>query len=299
MIRRGNTLFNLLPQKWFKKAYKMGELSPFEKAASYCLLLLFLLLFAFPTLWMITTSLKTAGDVHQIPQIWVPWPPQWGNYMKVFTDTPFDRFMWNTSWYSIISVIATVLTSSLVAFGFARLRARGKTFLFAIVLSTMMIPSQVVMIPQYLIFNKLDWIDSYLPMIIPALAGSSFFIFLLRQFYLGISRELDEAVKIDGGSYFTLYARIILPLSVPAMITAALLEFMHRWNDLMGPLIYLNTLNKYPLSLGLANFTAAYGDTPWHLLMAASLTAVLPPLILFFIGQKYFIRGIVISGSKG
>ncbi|EXX85412.1 sugar ABC transporter ATP-binding protein, partial [Paenibacillus darwinianus] len=160
-------------------------------------------------------------------------------------------------------------------------------------------PPQVTLIPQYLLFNKLDWIDTYLPLIIPSLAGSAFLIFLLRQFYMGISKELDEAVKIDGGGYSTMFFRIILPLSIPAMATAAILEFMYRWNDLIGPLIYLSTGSKYPLSLGLSNFTAAYGATPWNLLMAASIVAVTPPLLLFFFAQKYFIQGIVISGSKG
>ena len=155
------------------------------------------------------------------------------------------------------------------------------------------------MIPQYLLFNKIGWIDSYLPLIVPSLGGSAFLIFLLRQFYLGIPRELDEAVKIDGGGYLTMYFRVILPLSIPALATAGIMEFMYRWNDLMGPLIYLSSTLKYPLSLGLANFRAAYSATPWNLLMAASLVAVLPPLLLFFFAQKYFIQGIVISNTKG
>ncbi|MEK8128300.1 carbohydrate ABC transporter permease [Paenibacillus filicis] len=282
-----------------KRIYRVGELSPLEKAIAYVFLIGFLCLFAFPLVWMVSTSLKTLGDIHQIPQTWIPWQPQWGNFVQVFRDAPFDVFLWNTCWYTLVTVFTTVSISSLVAFAFARLRARGKTGLFAVVLSTMMIPHEVVMIPQYLIFNKLGLLDSYLPLIIPTIAGSAFLIFLLRQFYMGISRELDEAVKIDGGGYFILYFRIILPLSLPAMVTAGILEFMYRWKDLMGPLIYLNTRDKYPLSLGLANFTAAFGQTPWHLLMAASLIAVLPPLLLFFFMQKYFIRGIVISGSKG
>ncbi|WP_413378162.1 carbohydrate ABC transporter permease [Alkalihalobacillus sp. 1P02AB] len=288
----------LLPKKWFQKPLKTDELSPAEKVFSYCLLIICLIIFAFPFIWMLSTSLKSIGQVHSIPNVWIPWPLQWENFVQIFRDAPFLRYLWNTSWYTVVTVFATVFTSSLVAFAFARLRARGKTVLFAIVLSTMMIPPQVVMIPQYLIFNQLGWVDSYLPLVVPSFAGSAFLIFLLRQFYMGIPRELDEALKIDGGGYFTLYFKIILPLSVPAMATAAILEFMYRWNDLMGPLIYINSQSKYPLSLGLANFTAAFGQTPWHLLMAASLVAVIPPLLLFFFCQKYFIRGIVISASK-
>jgi len=284
---------------WTRKTYRVGDLSPLEKGIVYLILTGCLFIFAFPLVWMISTSLKTLGEIHQFPQTWIPSPPQWVNFKQVFQDAPFGNYLSNTVGYTLVTVFSTVFASSMVAFAFARLRARGKTALFAIVLSTMMIPYEVVMIPQYLIFSKLEWLDTYLPLIIPSFAGSAFLIFLLRQFYLGISRELDEAVKIDGGGYFILYFRMILPLSVPAMVTAAILEFMYRWKDLMGPLIYLSTQTKYPLSLGLANFTAAYGQTPWNLLMAASLMAVIPPLILFFLLQKYFIRGIVISGSKG
>ncbi len=150
-----------------------------------------------------------------------------------------------------------------------------------------------------ILFNQIHWNNSYLPLIVPAFTGSAFVIFLLRQFYFGISKEMDEAVEIDGGGPGVMYWRILLPLSVPALATAAVLETMSRWNDLFGPLIYLNDSSQYPLSLGLANFTAAYGQTPWNLLMAASIVAVIPLLLLFFFTQKVFIQGIVISGSKG
>lgn len=281
------------------KNYRHGELTFMAKVFIYLLILLGLFIFMFPLFWMITTSLKTQGAVFKLPPEWFPYPLQWENYKHVFQDHPFARYMSNTIGYSVITIIATVFTSALVAFAFARLRARGSNILFALVLSTMMLPQQVTMVPQYLIFNKLGWVDSYLPLIVPAFGGSPFLIFLLRQFYLGISRELDDAVKIDGGGYLTLFFKILLPLSIPAMATAAIMEFMFRWNDLMGPLIYLHTSKLYPLSLGLANFTASYAQTPWHTLMAASVLAILPPLILFFFAQKYFIRGIVITGTKG
>ncbi|KIL38953.1 sugar ABC transporter ATP-binding protein [Gordoniibacillus kamchatkensis] len=276
-----------------------GELSLGGKIVVYGLLLLGLLLFAFPLFWMIITSLKDLGDVHKLPMTWIPNPIRWSNYAKVFHDAPLERYIVNTVAYTAVTMVAVALSSSLVAFGFARLRARGSKYLFLLVLATMMIPPQVTMIPQYLLFNKFNWVDSYLPLVIPAFGGSAFIIFLLRQFYLGFSRELDEAVKIDGGGFFTIYARIILPLSIPSLATAAILEFMYRWNDLIGPLIYLSDGSKYPLSLGLSNFTAAYAATPWNLLMAASIVAVAPPLLLFFFAQKYFIQGIVITGSKG
>jgi multiple sugar transport system permease protein len=282
-----------------RKTLNFGELGILEKLNVYLLLLLGLVLFLFPLLWMLSTSLKTLGKVQKLPMTWIPDPFMWVNYVEVFQAVPFLRYIWNTVWYTGTSVFLAVFASSLAAFAFARLRARGRTMLFVFVLSTMMIPPQVTMIPQYLLFNQLNWVDSYLPLIVPSIGGSAFLIFLLRQFYLGISKELDEAVKIDGGGYTTLYFKIILPLSLPACATAAILEFMYRWNDLIGPLIYIQSGEKYLLALALANFTAAYGATPWNLLMAASVISVIIPLIIFFSAQKYFIQGIVISGSKG
>lgn len=281
------------------RVYKYGQLGLFGKIFVYTLMFTGLVLFIFPLFWMLSTSIKTLGEVHKLPMIWIPYPIHWENYVEIFKTAPIGRYMWNTVWYTAITVFGATLTSSLVAFGFARLRARGNTFLFVLVLATMMIPPQVTMIPQYLLFNKLGWTNSYLPLIIPAFVGSAFLIFLLRQFYMGISKDMDEAVKIDGGGYVTMYFRMMLPLSIPAMATAAILEFMYRWNDLLGPLIYLSESKYYPISLGLTLFTAAHGQTPWHLLMAASIVAILPPLVLFFAAQKYFIQGIVISGSKG
>jgi len=282
-----------------RKTYIHGQLRSSEKLLLYIVLSVGALLFAFPLFWMLSTSLKSPGDIHKVPMVWIPSNIQWSNYKQVFLDAPMANYLWNSIWYTAITVIGVVITSSMAAFAFARLKARGSLVLFGLVLSTMMIPSQVTLIPQYLLFNKLHWTGTYLPLVIPAFTASAFTIFLMRQFYLGISRELDEAVKIDGGSHFVMYFRILIPLSAPAFATAAILEMMSRWNDLFGPLIYLDDDTKYPISLGLVNFTAAYGATPWHLLMAASLIAVIPLLIIFFFAQKYFIQGIVISGSKG
>ncbi|MFS8579863.1 MAG: carbohydrate ABC transporter permease [Novibacillus thermophilus] len=281
------------------KVYARGEHGPVGKLGIYTLLVVFLLLFSFPVFWMVSTSLKSMTEIHQIPQSWIPSDFLWQNYVEVFKMAPFGTYLWNTIWYTGITVIGTALTSSLVAYAFARLRARGSQFLFGVVLSTMMLPQQVVMIPQYLLFNKLGWTDSYLPLVVPSFGASAFSIFLLRQFYLGIPRDMDEAVKIDGGGYFPIYCKIILPLSVPALATVGILEYMFRWNDLMGPLIYVHSTDKYPLALGLANLTAEQGATPWNVLMAASVMAVSIPLLLFFLAQKYFIKGIAITASKG
>lgn len=281
-----------------RKKYVHGEYSLGRKILVYALLIIGLAFFLLPIIWMLSTALKTLPETQAFPPKWIP-SFHWDNFIQIFIKEPFGQYMWNSVWYTVVTVVSTTFFSAFAAFGFARLRARGKTVLFGVVLSTMMLPPQVTMIPQYLLFNRIGWVDTYLPLIVPTIGGSAFTIFLLRQFYMGIPRELDEAVKIDGGGYFTLFFRILLPLSVPGMATAAIMEFMYRWNDLIGPLIYLSTPSKYPLSLGLANFTAAFAQTPWNLLMAASFVAVLPPLILFFFAQKYFIRGIVISGTKG
>lgn len=269
------------------------------KITVYTLLILLSAFFIFPFLWMITTSLKLLGDVYLMPPKLISWPIQWINYVNIFTQQPLLQYLWNTVVYVVFCMIGTSISSSMVAFAFARLRARGKNVLFAIVLGTLLLPSQVTMIPQYLLFKDFGWLNTYLPLIVPAFAGSAFNIFLLRQFFRGLPQELDEAVTIDGGGFFTIYFRIILPLSIPVLATVAILELMYRWNDLIGPLIYLNNTNLYPISLGLANFSAAYGGTPWNLLMAASFVSVIPLLIIFFVAQKWLIRGIVISGSKG
>ncbi|MCL6633766.1 MAG: carbohydrate ABC transporter permease [Alicyclobacillus herbarius] len=276
-----------------------GNLSLSGKVLVYMLLIIGSCFFLFPVAWMVSTALKDQGAVSLMPPQWIPHPFRWRNFVDIFTVEPVGRYLLNTVVYSVLCVIGSTFSCAVVAFGFARLRARGKNIIFALVLATMMVPPQVTMIPQYLEFVGLGWIDTYLPLIVPAFfAASAFNIFLLRQFYLGIPRDLDEAVKVDGGGYFTIFFRIILPLSIPSMATVGILEFMYRWNDLMGPLIYLNTTNKFPIALGLANFSSAFGSTPWNLLMAASVVSIVPLLILFFLAQKYFIKGIVINASK-
>ncbi len=196
-------------------------------------------------------------------------------------------------------MVGTLLSSSIVAYGFARLRARGRDVLFMILLSTMMIPPQVTMIPVFALFKLLNWTDTFKPLIIPNFFGGAFFIFLLRQFYMTIPIELDDAAKIDGCSYLGIFSRIILPLTKPALATVAIFSFMWSWNDFMDPLIYLNSRDKLTLTLALNRFTGMYGMTAWNLLMAASLVVALPCFVLFFFAQRYFIQGIVVTGLKG
>jgi multiple sugar transport system permease protein len=252
-----------------------------------------------PVVWMVSTSLKALGQTLAFPPIWIPDPFVWRNYADALTFLPFHLFAANTLIYTVSTMVGEALASSLVAFAFARLRARGRNVLFLLVLSTMMVPSQVTMIPQYVMFSKIEWTDSLKPLIVPAFFGSPYLIFLLRQFFTTIPRDMDDAARIDGCGWFGIYWRIIVPMSKPVLTTVMILSFMWHWNDFMGPLIYLDSKEKMTLSLGLSRFSAQYGATPWNLLMAASLVTVLPCVVLFFILQRYFIQGIVISGVKG
>jgi len=253
-----------------------------------------------PVAWMISTSLKTRFTAIQLPPQWIPENPQWQNYRDALTFMPFHLFFRNTFIYSIVVAFAEILSCSLVAFAFARLRAPGRNVLFLLVLGTMMLPYQVTMIPQYVMFTKwLGWRDSWKPLMVPPFFGSAYLIFLLRQFYLSIHQDLVDAARIDGCSHAGVWWRIFVPLSGPALAAVGILSFVYHWNDFLGPLIYLNSTEKLPVSVGLSRFTAAYGGTPWHWLMAASLTAVAPLILLFFVAQRYFIQGIVITGVKG
>jgi len=236
------------------------------------------------------------------------------NYREAWTfaSTPFAMFMKNTLVYAFIAVIGEVLSCSLVAFGFARLNAPDKGFLFLILLGTMMIPWAVTMIPSYVLFTryipdflsrllgtKIVLADTWWPLWVPNFFGSAYLIFLMRQFYMGIPKEYDDAARIDGCGRFQIWLLIILPMSRAALTAVAVLSFMYHWNDYMGPLIYLSSTEKLPLSVGLANFQVAYGGTPWHLLMAGSVIAVLPLVLIFFVLNRYFVQGIVVSGIKG
>ena len=254
-----------------------------------------------PLAWMISTSLKDASGVFAFPPQWIPRPPRWENYVTAMTVLPFGRFFYNTSVITFGAMAGQLLSCSLVAYAFARLRWSGRYWLFLVVLSTMMLPNQVTLIPTFLIFRYLGWLDTFLPMIVPAFfGGGPFLIFLMRQFFMTISTELDDAARIDGASSFGIYWRIILPLAKPVMIAAGIFSFQSHWNDFIRPLVYLQSREKFTLSLALHAFNSDYGrGTDWHLLMAASLVVMLPVILLFFVAQRYFIQGIVFSGVKG
>ncbi|MCL5996919.1 MAG: carbohydrate ABC transporter permease [Chloroflexi bacterium] len=254
--------------------------------------------FIFPTLWMISTSFKDVAQVYQIPMSWLPDPVMWDNYGNALDAMPFFNYVRNSLFIVIGSTFGTLLSCSLVAYGFARFRAPGKDVLFLIVLSTMMLPYAVTMIPQFVMFSTLGWVNTFNPLIVPAFFGSPFFIFLLRQFFLTIPRDLDEAAKMDGASALGIWFKIILPLAKPALVTVAVFSIIWTWNDYLGPLIYLSGKDSYTVAVGLAFFQGEH-STDWGMLMAASTMAVIPSLIIFLLAQKYFVQGIATSGLKG
>lgn len=253
----------------------------------------------FPVVWMASTSLKTQFEALRFPPSWIPAKFQWDNYREALTSNPFKLYFRNTLFYAGSVMILQTFSSSFIAYGFARLRAPGKNVLFILVLATLMLPYQTTIIPEYILFSKLHWVNTYRPLIVPAMFGTSYMIFLLRQFYRQLPREYEEAALIDGATYLGIWWRIVLPMSKPALGAVAILSFMDRYSDFLGPLLYLNSQAKYTVSLGLQQFQAPFGGTPYHLLMAASLVTALPPIIIFFVAQRYFIQGIVISGIKG
>lgn len=271
-----------------------------------------------PLAWMVAISLKLPENVFQLPPWNVDW--QWANYVKawypfgqpepqagfldnlkavLFERESFWWYLWNTLVVTSLATLGVMFSAAMVAFGFARLRFPMRDSLFIVVIATMMVPAQVTMIPTYILFSKLGWTNSWLPLIVPAwLGGGAYNIFLLRQFFMGIPHDLDEAAKIDGCSTFGIFWRIMLPLSLPAMVTVGVFAVVYNWNDFLNPLIYIQDSTKFTLALGLNQFRSLAGDKT-NLMMAAATVVLLPILVMFFIGQKYFIQGIATTGLKG
>jgi multiple sugar transport system permease protein/sn-glycerol 3-phosphate transport system permease protein len=253
-----------------------------------------------PFFWMISTSLKDQGNLYLYPPQWIPNPVVWANFQEVWDAVPFATFAKNTGIIVTLVMIGTLLSCSFSAYGFARLRAPGRDLIFLIVLGTMMLPGAVTLVPTYIAFNKLGWTNSFLPLIVPAFFGAPFYIFLLRQFYLSIPKDVEESGRIDGASAFRIWWDLMLPLTKPALATVAVFTFFATYNDFFGPLIYLNDQSKQTIAVGLSYFTGSRNVGPqMHLLMAASTAAVLPIIALFFIAQKTFIQGIALTGMKG
>lgn len=263
----------------------------------YIVLVLIAVIMVVPFLWMLSTSLKTQYDAVKIPPVWIPDPPQWENYVKLFTEQPMFQFMLNTIKIVFFVVLGQLFFSSLAAYSFARISFKGRNVMFFFYIATLMVPGQVTMIPTYLMFAKAGLTDNHLALILPAFF-SAFGVFLLRQFFMSLPRELEEAAEIDGCNPFMTYWRIMLPLVVPAMLTLGVFTLMNTWNDYMGPLIYLSSPEKYTMTLGIAYFKGVY-TTQWNLVMAGSIVSVVPILIAYLCAQKYFIEGIAFSGVKG
>ena len=270
------------------------------KVVLYVLLIVLSFTFLMPLLWMISTSLKDTAQTYHVPPIWIPWPLRFQNYPEAMVAQPFGLFFLNTFKYAFFSGIGAVLSAALVAYGFSRIRWKGRDILFFVCLCTMMIPFQVRMIPLYLIFRNLHWLNSYNPLIVPTFFGSAYFIFLLRQFFMSIPHELSEAARIDGAGELSIFWRIILPLARPAIAVVGLFQMIDAWNDFLGPLIYLNQPEQFPVSLGLQRFLGQFVEKlAWPYLMAASTVVILPVVIVFFFTQRTFIEGIAVSGIKG
>ena len=277
---------------------KSGKKKGIGLAISYIVLIAGGLVFALPFLWMVSISLRVPEEVAAPGLNLIPHKFLWANYPKSMTIMPFHLYLLNTLKVTILAVIGAALSSSVAAFAFARLRAPGRNLLFIIMLATIMLPAEVTMIPRFVIFRGLGWYDTLLPLIIPAFFGSAFYIFLMRQFFLTIPSDLEDAAKIDGCSTWRIYWQIFMPLSKPVLVTVAVFSFVMHWNDFMTPLIYLNSVDKRTLALGLATFQDVWGVDIVSL-MAASTVVLIPVLLIFILAQRYFVQGVVMSGLKG
>ncbi len=255
-------------------------------------------LFLMPFLWMLSTSLKAKTQIYAYPPILFPNPPQFVNYPTAVTYIDFFLYTRNTLIIALTATIGQLISCSLVAYSLARIPWRGRNFLFILTVATLMLPYQVTLIPLFIVFRQLHWVGDFRPLIFPAFFGSALYIFLLRQFFLTLPMELSEAARIDGANELRIYWEIILPLAKPALATVAIFEFIARWRDYLGPLIYLNNQNLYTLSLGIYQYRSEHG-AEWGLLMAASVLITLPIILLFFFLQKTFVQGIALTGIKG
>ncbi len=271
----------------------------------YFVLLVLAVSFLLPFYWMVSSAVKNDAQVYVVPPIWFPNPQFWENFWNAWNSETFNLWTYNTVVrYAVPATLGTVLSSSLVAYSFARLQWKGRDALFAIVLATLMVPDWVRLVPLFVVFKTLGWINTFNPLVVPAFFGNAFFIFLLRQFFLALPLELSDAARIDGANELSIFVRIILPLSKAALAVVALFTFMNAWNDYLGPLIYMNVEDKWVLTLGVGRLRSAVdevGNTklayPW--LMAVSTLITLPVFLAFFFAQRSFIEGISLTGLKG
>lgn len=269
-----------------------------SKALIRIILVVLSIVCIFPFFWLLRSSFMSSMEIFAVPMQWFPRRLRFENYSLAFTAFPFAAYFMNTLIVVVLNMVGCILSSSFIAFGFSRIHFKGKNVWFALLLSTMIIPVPSMLIPQFIGWKSVGAYNSYWPLVLPSFFGIAFFVFLLRQFYYTIPRSYDEAVFLDGGSYLTVYAKIFIPLSKPALTTVGVFTFVYNWNDFIGPLIYVSSSDKYPLALGLQAFIGQY-ISDWNLLMAASTVVIVPMIIIFFFAQQYFIEGITFSGLKG
>lgn len=268
-----------------------------RRVIAYVLTTALAVMFATPFLWMVSSSFKSLSDLAKYPPVWLPDPIVWKNYPDALSAAPFGQYFLNTMTVTFAAMLGQLISCSLVAYGFARLRFKGSNFWFVILLSTMMLPTQVTLIPQYILFREFGWLNSFLPLIVPAYFGTPFYVFLLRQFFLTIPKELDEAAIVDGATRLGIFLKIILPLSRPILTTIVAFSFIAHWNDFFGPLIYLTDPDKMTVAVGLLTFRNDT-ETLFHLLMAASVIALVPVVVVFFFAQRYFVSSITMTGMR-
>jgi len=269
------------------------------RAIAYLALILGGLIMILPFVWLISTSLKQEGSIYVFPPVWIPHPVRWDNYTTLFSLIPFGHAFVNSVVVATAVTVGQVLSASLAAYAFARMRFRGRSLLFILFLATMMVPSQVTLIPTFILFRAIGWVNTLLPLTVPAFFGSAFGIFLLRQFFLTLPHELFEAATIDGAAPPRQYWSIALPLAKPALATFGVFVFMGAWNDLLTPAVYLNDTDKMTLPLALAQLNNAFGADYTAHTMAGAALSVLPLLVAFLLAQKYFVQGITLTGLKG
>lgn len=264
----------------------------------HAVLIMMGLFFLLPFFWMLSTALKPDEQLYLSPPVWIPSPLVWSNFRKAAQFIPFFSYMGNSFGVAVIDVIGTIISCPLIAYGLSRLEWKGRDLLFFVTIAVMMIPTEVTMIPTFILYSKLNLVGTYFPLFLQSFFGRPFMIFLLRQFFMNLPRDLEDAARIDGAGELKIYAQIILPLVVPGILTVALFRFMNSWNDFIGPLLYINKEEMYTLPIGLQMFTTQY-KTEWQMLMAASLMTTLPVIFIYFLVQKRFIEGITFSGIKG
>jgi len=278
------------------KLYNINSL--LRKSVLYFVLLFFAMLYLVPFFFLLMGSFKTTSELFQVPFKWLPESFDFTNYVNMFNQIPFMNYLKNTMIIVVFSVIGALVSNSIIAYGFARLRWPGREKAFMVVLATMILPYQVTMIPLYLMFTKMNWVGTFLPLIVPQFFGNAFYIFLLRQFLVGVPKEITESARIEGANEFQIFLRVIMPVSKPVLASVAIMSFIRAWNDFLGPLVFLGSDRLYTLSLA-ASMLKSNFDPNWDLLLPLGVVMVLPVLILFFVLQKYFIQGITMSGIKG